>query len=109
MLRDSCGVLQSFKRPNPRRVRVGHRLKSSKRLGRNDEQRLLRIQVARRLGNICTVDVLYEPEIQIPLRIVAHSFVRHDRPKVGAANSDVDDIADRLSGIALPLAAAHAV
>jgi len=35
--------------------------------------------------------------------IVAQSFVRHDGTKIGAANADVDDIADRLSGVALPL------
>ena len=36
-------------------------------------------------------------------------LVGHHRPQVGAANADVDDVADALAGVALPLAAADAV
>ncbi len=36
-------------------------------------------------------------------------FVGHHRPQIGAADADVDDIADRLAGVPLPVAAADAV
>ena len=36
-------------------------------------------------------------------------LVGHHRPEVRAADADVDDVADALAGVALPLAAADAV
>ena len=36
-------------------------------------------------------------------------LVRHDRPEVGAADADVHDVADRLAGMARPLARADAL
>ncbi len=36
-------------------------------------------------------------------------LVGHDRAEVGAADADVDDVANALAGVALPRAAAHAV
>ena len=36
-------------------------------------------------------------------------FIRHHRPQVRPADADIDDIADRLAGVALPLPAAHPV
>ena len=42
-------------------------------------------------------------------RVVAQRLVGHHRAEVGAADADVDDVADRLAGVALPLARAHAV
>ena len=35
------------------------------------------------------------------------SLVRHHRPQVGPADADIDDVADRLAGVALPLPIAH--
>ena len=43
------------------------------------------------------------------LDVVAQRLVGHHRPQVRAADADVDDVADRLAGVALPLAGAHAV
>ena len=43
------------------------------------------------------------------LGVVAQRLVRHHRPQVRAADADVDDVADRLAGVAEPLAAAHAL
>jgi len=40
---------------------------------------------------------------------VAQRLVGHHRPEVGAADADVDHVADRLVGVAAPLAAAHPV
>src|SRR6266853_6530738 len=36
-------------------------------------------------------------------------FVSHDGPKVGAADADVDDVANAFASVAFPLAAPHAV
>ena len=36
-------------------------------------------------------------------------FVGHDRPEIRSADADIDDIADALAGMALPVAAAHAL
>ena len=40
---------------------------------------------------------------------MAQRFIGHDRPEVGAADADVDDVPDRLAGVPLPLARADAV
>ena len=36
-------------------------------------------------------------------------FVRHDRPEIGAADADIDDITDAFAGVTFPLAAADAL
>ena len=36
-------------------------------------------------------------------------LIRHHRPEVGTADTDIDDVADALSSMAHPLAAAHAM
>ena len=36
-------------------------------------------------------------------------FVGHDRPEVGAADADVDDVANAFASVAFPRAAAHAM
>jgi hypothetical protein len=40
---------------------------------------------------------------------VAERLVRHHRAEVRAADADVDDVADRLAGVSLPLARANAL
>ena len=41
--------------------------------------------------------------------VVAQRLVGHHRAEVGAADADVDDVADRLAGVAGPRAAADAL
>ena len=91
------------------RVRVGHGLQRGEGLRRDDEQRLCRIEVAHGLGEVGAVDVGDEAERHGALAVVAQRLVGHHRAEVGAADADVDDIANALAGVALPLAAAHAV
>ena len=88
---------------------VGHRLQRREGLRRDDEQRLRRIEIADRFGEVGAVDVRDEPERQVAVAVVLERLVGHDRPEVGAADADVDDVADALAGVALPLAAADAV
>ena len=87
-------------------VGVGHRLQRGERLGRDDEQRLGGVEVAHGLGEVGAVDVGDEAERQIAVAVVLERLVGHHRAEVGAADADVDDVADALAGVALPLAAA---
>ena len=48
-------------------------------------------------------------KVMLAVAVVAQRLVRHHRPEVRAADADVDHVADRLAGVALPLAAAHPV
>jgi hypothetical protein len=43
------------------------------------------------------------------LRIGLQRLGHHDRPEIGAANTDVDEVGDRLAGVAFPLAGADLV
>ena len=43
------------------------------------------------------------------LAVVLQRFVGHHRAEIGAADADVDHVADALAGVPLPLAAAHPV
>src|SRR5262245_1304074 len=36
-------------------------------------------------------------------------FISHDRSEIGTTDTDVDDVANALAGVAFPLAASHAV
>ena len=102
-------VSELRKRPLARGRRVPDRLQRRERLRRDDEQRLLRIEVARRLDDVGAVDVGDEAERQVALRVVAEGLVRHDRAEVRAADADVDHVADPLAGVSRPLPAADAV
>ena len=91
------------------RVGVGHRLQRGEGLRRDDEQRLRRVEVARRLGEVGAVDVGDEAEGHGAVAVVLERLVGHHRAEVRAADADVDDVADALAGVALPRAAADAV
>ena len=67
------------------------------------------VEVARRLDEVGRVDVRDEAERQVAARVVPERLVRHHRPEVGAADADVDDVADRLARVPLPLARADAL
>ena len=102
-------VAEIFESPVARGVRVGHGLERGEGLGGDEEERLVGAEVARGFGEVGAVDVGDEAEGEVALRVVLQRFVGHDRAEVGAADADVDDVADALAGVALPLAAADAV
>ena len=89
-------------RPLARGAGVGHRLQRREGLGRHDEEGLRRIEIADRFGEVGAVDVRDEAEGQAAVAVVPERLVGHDRPEIGAADADVDDVADRLAGVALP-------
>ena len=47
--------------------------------------------------------------VQAAVAIELQRFIGHDRPEVRAADADIDDVADRLAGVALPRAAADLI
>ena len=102
-------VFERCQAPGAGRVGVGQRFQRRECLGRDDEQRFGRIEIARRLGQVGAVDVRDKAERQIAVAVVPQRFIRHDRAEVGAADADVDDVFDPLAGVALPLAAANAI
>ena len=95
--------------PRARGLGVGQRLERLERLRRDDEQRLGRVEVARRLGEVVAVDVRDEPHRQPAIRVGAERVVGHRGTEVGASDADVDDGADPLPGVADPLARADAL
>ena len=104
-----CRVLQTGQRPIAGGVRIGHRFQRGEGLGRDDEQRLLGVQILRGLVEVRAVNVRDKAEVQAALAVGSQRLIGHHRTQVGAANADIDDIANRPAGVALPLAAAHPV
>ena len=100
---------QSAEGPVTRRMRIGHRLQRREGLRRDDEQRLGRVELARRLDEIGAVDVGHETEGHRPFAVELERFIRHHRSQVGPANADVDHVADGLPRMTLPVATANAV
>ncbi|SKZ30717.1 Uncharacterised protein [Mycobacteroides abscessus subsp. abscessus] len=89
--------------------RVGQRLQRREGFRRDDEQRLLGIEVGECRDHVGRVDIGHEVAADVGIDVVAQRAVHHDGPEVGAADADVDDIGDGFSGVALPLSAAQLV
>lgn len=107
VLRDVGFVLGGLQEPLPRRGGVGDRLLGRERLGRDDEQRRLRVAQADGLCQVGSVDVGHEVGRQVALGVRLERFRDHDGPQVGSADADVDDRVDGLARVALPLSAPH--
>ena len=101
--------LQARQRPLPRRLRVGHGFQRGEGLGGDDEQCLGGIEVAHRFGEIRAVDIGDEAERHRAVAVVAQRVIGHDRTEIGAADADIDQIANTLAGMTLPIPAAHPV
>ena len=87
---------------------IGHRLDGGEGLGRNDEQRCFRIQQFQRIGNMRAVDVGNEMQARA-IMIGCQRQRRHDRAKIGTADTDVDHVGDLLAGCSLQRTGADAV
>ncbi len=109
MLRDGLLVIaESVEQPLASAVGIGHCFERREGLGGHDEQRLRRVEVTGCLDKVNAVNIGDEAECHRPLAVVFERFVGHDWPEVGAADADVDDVADALAGVACPGAAADA-
>src|SRR2546423_4143750 len=103
MFCDRFGIAaEAAQRPIARALRVGNRLKRGEGFRGDDERRLRRIEVARRLDEIRSVDVGYEAERHGTVAVVSERLVRHHRPEVRAADTDIDHVANALSGMSFP-------
>ena len=102
-------VSEDVERPGSRHARVREGLLRRERLGRDDEQRLLGVEVPDRLGEVGRIDVRDEPHGEIAAGVVAQRPVGHRRAEVGAADPDVDDGRDPPAGVAAPVAGAQAL
>ena len=102
-------TVQPGQQPVTRGVRVGHGLQRGEGLGGDDEQRLRGIEIVHRLGEVRAIDIGDEAEGHGPLAVVLERFVGHHGAEIGAADADIDHIADALAGMALPGAAAQPI
>ncbi len=102
-------ALQRVHDPLARGGRVGHGLQRGEGLGREDEEGLRRIEIVGRVGKGRAIDIGDEAERHLRIGKVAQRDVGHLRPQIRSADADVDHVLDGLAGVALPLAAAHAI
>jgi hypothetical protein len=92
---DRLGVAaQAAQRPVARAVRIGHGLQGREGLRGDDEQRFRRIEIACRLHEVGAVDVGHEAERHGTVAVEFERLVRHHRPEVRAADTDIHDVAD---------------
>ena len=107
--RDRAIVAEPGDQPIPRAARVRERLDRAERLRRDDEQRRRRVEVARGLGDVGTVDVRDEAVGHRAVDVVTQRLHRHLRPEVAAADADVHHGAHPLAGVARPVTRSHAL
>jgi hypothetical protein len=94
-------------RPPTRGRGIGHSLKRREGLRGDDKQGLRCIQIVRRLDEIGAVDIGDEPEAHRPVAVGPKRPVGHLGAEIGAADADVDDVADSSTGMAGPDARAN--
>src|SRR5262249_38370936 len=102
-------VTQAADQPCARGVGIGHRLERRKSLGRNDEHRLSRVQVADCFDQVSAVNVGDESKGYSALGVVLERLVCHDRAQVRSADPDIDYVTNAPAGVAAPLAAPNAI
>ena len=108
MLRHRRVRAELLHQPGARRRRVGHRLQRREGLGRDDEQRLRRVQVVCRFAEIGAVDIGDEAEGHRPVAERAQRAIGHLGSQIGPADADIHHVADTLAGMADEGAAAQA-
>ncbi len=100
---------QCLDQPVAGRAGIAQRLEGREGLGGDDEERLRRIEVAERLGEIGAIHVRDEAEGEVAPRECSECLVGHHRAQVGAADADVHDVADGPAGVSPPGAVADLV
>jgi hypothetical protein len=93
---------QTFDQPIASCLAVGHRFQGREGFGRNDEQGLRRVEIVDGFREVCAVDIGNKAKRHSSLAVVLECLVGHYRPEVGAADADVDDVANALAGVTLP-------
>ena len=95
--------------PCARGVGVGHGLERGEGFGGDEEEGFVGAEVADGFDEVGAIDVGDEAEGEVALGVVLERFIGHDRAEIGAADADVDDVADALAGVSLPCSAANLV
>ena len=54
-------------------------------------------------GEIRSIHIGNKTKVHVAQTVVTQTFVRHYRAQIRAADADIDDIANSLTGISLPL------
>ncbi len=91
------------------RMGVGQGLLGGECLGRDDEQRGLRVQRLEGLHDMRPVDVGDEMGVEAGFAVRAQGLGDHHGAQVRAADADVDHVGDGFAAVALPVAAANGV
>ena len=103
MFRDVLLIAGGRQEPVARAVGVGHGFLSSKGFRRDQEQGGFRVHRFQYFGDVGTIDVRNKMHIQV-IFIRAQRFGHHERTQIGAADTDVDDVGNRFTGVAFPAA-----
>ena len=85
---------EPFKQPGASSLSVGHSLQCREGFRRDDKERFRRVEIMDSFSEVRAVDVRDEPEGHGTVAIILEGLVGHHRPKVGAPDTDVDDVAN---------------
>src|SRR5260364_393585 len=91
------------------RARVAHRLKRGEGFGDDNRERCVKIDGFERALYLRAVDIRHKMDIQIGSTERMQRLTDHFWTELRAADANIDERADRLAGIAAPMAAAHAL
>ncbi len=97
-------LAQRVDQPRAGRGGVGHRLLGGEGLGGDDEERRGRIDRLERLAEVRAVDVGDEVHPRALAAVRRQCVGDHRWPEIGAADADVDDVADAIAAGAGPRA-----
>ena len=105
---DDAALTQAVEQPGAHDLGVRDGLERREGLGGHDHEGRLGVQVLRGLTRVGGINVGDEAALQALLHVGLEGLVRHDGAQVGAADADVDDGLDGLTGDTDPLAGADA-
>ena len=104
---DRGGIAKGFEQPTLRAHCIGNGFLRGERFGSHDEQRGLRPEQLKRLGNLRAVHVRDKMQAHMTGRVGLQRFRDHDRTQIGTANADIHDIGDPFPRPPFPRTAAN--
>lgn len=94
-------ILGTLKEPLLRASGIRNGLLGSESLACDDEERGLGVALFQDLRQVSAVDVAAKVGSEVALGVVLQGLGDHDRTKVAASDTNVDDVGDGLAGVAL--------
>ena len=104
LVSDDAALTQTIEQPRAHNLRIRDGLERRERLGRHDHEGRLGVQVLRGLARVGGINVRDKAALQALLHVGLEGLVRHDGTQIRAADADVDDRLNGLTGDAHPLA-----